>query len=153
MIGLISDTHGRLDPCVHRLFAGAERILHAGDVCGDLIIPELETIAPVTVVAGNCDHDPLLRPTELVTVGGLKFLLHHIVHFGDRRSEIFAAVRRAEPDIVVFGHTHQPCDVTDGGVRYLNPGSVSEGRRGSPRSVATLDTSAAPAIFRLHELR
>ena len=33
-IGLISDTHGLLRPDVHEAFAGVNRILHAGDVCG-----------------------------------------------------------------------------------------------------------------------
>lgn len=153
MIGLISDTHGRLDPRVHQLFAGVEHILHAGDVCGGRILVELEKIAPVTAVMGNCDHDPMLRPLEVVEVGGLKFLLHHIVGLDNRHAEIFASVRRVQPDIVVFGHTHQAYDQTHDGVRYLNPGSVSEGRRGSPRSVATLDPSSSPARFTLHELR
>jgi len=153
MIGLISDTHGRLDPRVHQIFAGVDRILHAGDVCGGLIIPELENIAPVTAVSGNCDHDPLLRPLEVVVVGGLKFLLHHIVRFEDRYAEVFASVQRVKPDVVLFGHTHQPCDVTRDKVRFLNPGSITEGRRGSPRSVATLDTSQTPARFTVHELR
>lgn len=40
-IGLISDTHGLLRPQVHEVFAGVDRILHAGDVCSDTILTEL----------------------------------------------------------------------------------------------------------------
>ena len=54
-IGLISDTHGYLDPKVLELFADASHILHAGDIGGDSIILELKAIAPVTAVLGNTD--------------------------------------------------------------------------------------------------
>lgn len=30
--GVISDTHGRLDPKVLKVFAGVDRIFHAGDI-------------------------------------------------------------------------------------------------------------------------
>ena len=152
MIGLISDTHGRLDTRIVSLFTGVEHILHAGDVCGGGVIQQLERIAPVTAVLGNCDHDPMLRPLEVVELGGLRILLHHIVSLEQPHAEIFQSVRRVGPDIVLFGHTHQPCDVIRDGVRYLNPGSASQGRGGSPRSVATLDPTRSPAQFYLHPL-
>lgn len=30
--GVISDTHGRLDPKVLKVFSGVDRIFHAGDI-------------------------------------------------------------------------------------------------------------------------
>src|SRR5216110_2710106 len=54
-ICIISDTHGFLDPKVPELFAGVERILHAGDVGPHSLLLELEAIAPVTAVLGNTD--------------------------------------------------------------------------------------------------
>ena len=56
-IGVISDTHGYLDPAVIALFAGASHIIHAGDVGNPAIIAALETIAPVTAVSGNVEGD------------------------------------------------------------------------------------------------
>ena len=35
-IGVISDTHGFLDPRIPTIFAGVDHILHAGDVGGCL---------------------------------------------------------------------------------------------------------------------
>jgi Domain of unknown function (DUF3387)/Calcineurin-like phosphoesterase superfamily domain len=58
LIGVISDTHGRLDPAVEELFAGVERIFHAGDVGAEAILARLRAIAPLTAVRGNCDDAP-----------------------------------------------------------------------------------------------
>ena len=79
-IGVISDTHGFLDPKVPEIFAGVSHILHAGDMGGDSIIVELGAIAPVTAVLGNTDSSPAFRLTEVVTLAGRKFLVHHIVN-------------------------------------------------------------------------
>jgi hypothetical protein len=50
-IGVISDTHGCYDPLLDDLLAGAERILHAGDI-GAGILDRLRRLAPVTAVLG-----------------------------------------------------------------------------------------------------
>src|SRR5690606_23566081 len=56
-VGLISDTHGRLRPEVFDIFAGVDRIVHAGDVGDRDILIELAAIAPVTAVWGNVDYE------------------------------------------------------------------------------------------------
>ena len=56
MIGVVSDTHGYLNPKVPELLAGVEHILHAGDIGDAGIIEELARIAPVTTVRGNNDR-------------------------------------------------------------------------------------------------
>ena len=60
-LGIISDTHGVLSPEVHNLFAGVDQIIHAGDIGGEDILFELETIAPVVAVYGNTDTGALRR--------------------------------------------------------------------------------------------
>src|SRR5206468_3742547 len=79
-IGVISDTHGHLDPTIPELLAGVEHILHGGDIGYASIILELEQIAPVTAVLGNNDSAMEFRETELVRVGDRKFLVHHILN-------------------------------------------------------------------------
>src|SRR5579885_3201857 len=49
-IGLISDTHGYFDPRIAELLAGADVILHAGDVGTMNVLDELALIAPVRAV-------------------------------------------------------------------------------------------------------
>src|ERR1700690_3160127 len=78
-IGVISDTHGFLDPKVRDRFAGVGHILHAGDVGPDAIIRELEALAPVTAVSGNTDSSATFRRTEAITLAARQFLVHHIV--------------------------------------------------------------------------
>lgn len=137
-IGVISDTHGWLDPQVLDLFTGVDHILHGGDIGSPRVLLDLETVAPVTAVSGNTDCDPAWRDTEVLELGGRKFLLHHIVDPRHPDPALRERLHRVRPDVVVFGHTHQPFAETIGGTLFLNPGSAKSPRGGSPRSVALL---------------
>jgi hypothetical protein len=137
-IGLISDTHGFLDPKVPELFAGVGHILHAGDMGGDSIIVELEAIAPVTAVLGNTDSSPTFRITEVVVLAQRKFFVHHIVNPHALKENLQLQVARERPDAVVFGHTHKAFCETIGGVLYLNPGYAGKPKFGAERTVAIL---------------
>lgn len=141
-LGLISDTHGYFDPRVSELFAGVEHILHAGDIGSPRVIQELEAIAPVTAVLGNNDFDPTWRETEVVTLWGRKFLVHHIVGLRSLADGIRDRIARAQPAVVVFGHTHQPHEERRGGTLFINPGYAGKPRFGMERSVALLHWDA-----------
>ena len=135
-IGIISDTHGFLDPRIQKIFAGVDHILHAGDV-GDAFIPfELEQIAPVTVVLGNTDLGLTFKLTEVVELGGRKFLVQHIVHPPAPDDKLKSRLVRVRPDVVVFGHTHKPYAETLGGILFFNPGYSGKPKFGTERSVA-----------------
>ncbi len=142
-LGLISDTHGHFDPRIPGLFAGVDHILHAGDIGSARVIQELESIAPVTAVLGNNDFDPTWRETEVVTLGGWKFLAHHIVGLRALAQGIRDRIAREQPDAVVFGHTHQPHEERRGGTLFINPGYAGKPRFGMERSVALLHCDAA----------
>ncbi len=137
-IGLISDTHGFLDPKVPEIFTGVSHILHAGDIGGDSIIAELEAIAPVTAVLGNTDSSPTHRITEVVALAQRKFFVHHIVNPHTLKENIQLQIARERPDAVVFGHTHKAFCETIGGVLYLNPGYAGKPKFGAERTVAIL---------------
>jgi hypothetical protein len=137
-IGVISDTHGWLDPKVSELFAGVSHILHAGDIGNDSIIVELETIAPVTAVLGNTDSSLTFRLTEVVTLAGRKFLVHHIVEPYAPKEQIRLRIARERPDVVVFGHTHKAFCETIDGVLFFNPGSAGKPKFGRGRTAAIL---------------
>jgi uncharacterized protein len=137
-IGVISDTHGHLDPKIHELFAGVSHILHAGDIGNDSIIAELQTIAPVTAVLGNTDSSPNYRLIEVVTGAGRKFIVQHIVNPRELREEFQLRIARERPDAVVFGHTHKAfCEMING-VLYLNPGYAGKPKFRLERSAAIL---------------
>jgi putative phosphoesterase len=140
-IGVISDTHDFLDPRVKDLFAGVDHILHAGDIGTVWITFELEQIAPVTAVFGNTDAGLSFKETEVVTLGGKKFLVHHIVSPHALEEEVQRKITKAKPDVVVFGHTHKAFDQSIGGVRYFNPGYSGRPKLSQSRSVAILNVN------------
>jgi putative phosphoesterase len=137
-IGVISDTHGFLDPEVLRRFDGVDHILHGGDIGTAAIVLELEKIAPVTAVLGNTDVGLTFRETEVVQLGTRKALIHHIVDPAALSDSIRPRLEREAPDVVVFGHSHKPYRQLIGRTLFLNPGYAGKQRFNLPRSIAIL---------------
>ena len=135
-IGVISDTHGFLDPQVEKIFAGVDHILHAGDIGDSMIELELKFIAPVTTVLGNTDLGLTFKETEVATLADKKFLVHHIVNPFAPSEKLEAQIRRHHPDVVVFGHTHKKFCETVNGILFFNPGYSGKPKPGTERSVA-----------------
>lgn len=134
-IGVISDTHGWLRPEALSALAGADRILHAGDVGDPAVLSALAAVAPVSAVRGNCDRGDwasALPVADVVDLGGVSaYLLHD-------RSRLDLDPRAACIGVVVSGHTHQPLAERRDGVLYLNPGSAGPRRFHLPVTVAIL---------------
>ncbi len=141
-IGVISDTHGHLDPQVRELFAGVDHILHGGDIGHAAVILALEELAPVTAVLGNTDVGLDFKETEVVLLEGRKFLLHHIVNVTASADAIQQRLLRERPAVVVFGHTHKPFCREIGETLFCNPGYAGKPRFNLPRSVAILTSDA-----------
>ena len=138
-IGLISDTHGRVRPKLTEVFAGVERIVHAGDVGGAAVLRALAAIAPVEAVSGNGDdrHDPSLPRARTLPVGGLTLHVSHGDELGSPTPG--ALLARYDGDILVYGHTHRAVlfRAPDGRV-VVNPGSAGPQRFNLKPSVAIL---------------
>lgn len=137
-IGVISDTHGYLDPRVEKLFAGVDHILHAGDIGYPTIVLELQFIAPVTAVLGNTDSDIGFRLTETIELARRKFLVHHIVNPWALGDHVQTRITKEQPAAVVFGHTHRKFAQLVNGILFLNPGYAGKPKFGTERSVAIL---------------
>lgn len=141
-IGVISDTHGHLDPKISGFFKGVDHILHGGDIGMPSLVLHLEQIAPVTAVLGNNDLGLEFKETEIVQLDGRKFLVHHIVDTRAPAKPIQNRIIRENPDVVVFGHTHKPFCETIGRTLYFNPGYAGKPRFNLSRSVAILHCDA-----------
>ncbi len=137
-LGLISDTHGYLDPQGLTHFAGVDHIVHAGDVGRPSVVLELEAVAPVTVVSGNVDSHPDWLDTEVLSLAGRTLLVHHIVRPHRPHPDLLRIMNRVRPDVVVFGHTHERFSEVVAGILYVNPGAAGDWRPGQTRSVAVL---------------
>jgi uncharacterized protein len=136
LLVVLADTHVRdgsardLSPAVWRAIDGADAVLHAGDVVGHELLDRLTARAPTYAVLGNNDHvlagrlpDRRRLEFEGVTIG--------MVHDSGARAGRGARLGRWFPgaDLVVFGHSHDPCDAEEAGVRLFNPGSALDRRR------------------------
>ena len=137
-IGIISDTHGHLDPKIPELFQGVAHIIHAGDIGLPWLILELEEIAPVTAISGNTDEGLEYKETELLELEGRKFLVHHEVDPHATDKPINRRIIRDNPDVVVFGHTHKRFCEQIGQTLYFNPGYAGKPKLNLLRSVAVL---------------
>lgn len=110
----------------------ADLILHAGDVCVSSVLDELSAYAPVRAVRGNNDGPDVAAWGAPETLEfDLAGLAVAMVHDSGPAKGRTARMRRRFPgaELVVFGHSHIPMDVTGDGVRVFNPGSPTDRRR------------------------
>ncbi|MGH7482811.1 MAG: metallophosphoesterase family protein [Longimicrobiales bacterium] len=154
-IGLISDTHGRLRPEVFHVFAGVDRIIHAGDVGSPDILVELAAIAEVTAVIGNTDGfdliDRLPEQTAVDAAGWRIEIEHgHRIAGGPRPAPL--RERHPDADVIVYGHTHRPLEDRAGGAIVVNPGAAGPPRFDLRPSVAILSLNGDRATVAFHEL-
>lgn len=152
ILGILSDTHGRSDAATRAiellLAAGAEYLIHCGDVGGEGVLDTLSTL-PAAFVFGNNDYEhrdlteyaraigvTCLGIDGTVTLGGKTIAVTH----GDvpRLISRYTAVD-ANVDYLLTGHSHVPHDRRVGRVRWINPGALY---RATTKTVATLDLAA-----------
>ena len=147
---VLADTHltpssrRRLPGPATALLAGADAILHAGDIVTGELLDELSGFAPVHAVLGNNDHTlrGVLPEVLELELGGVAVAM---VHDSGPSSGRARRLRRRFPaaDLVVFGHSHIP-QLVDGvdGQRLCNPGSPTQRRAQPHHTVAVLDLEA-----------
>jgi len=133
-IAVISDTHipsakSELPPKLLKSIAGADMIMHAGDIILPSVIDELSTIAPVEAVLGNMDH---YMGMELPIKRVLRILGHRIgmIHGYGSPAGIVQRIRMEfkEVSCIVFGHTHSPMNKVMDNILFFNPGSPTDKR-------------------------
>lgn len=133
-IGLLSDTHGYLDPKIFDHFSDCDEIWHAGDLGGLGLLEKLETFKPIRGVYGNIDGQEIrLRwPNhQRFICEGLDIWITHIGGKPPKYTkEILPQIKNNSPDIFICGHSHILRVMKDEThhVLYLNPGAA--GRQG-----------------------
>ena len=161
-VAVLSDTHAprfwkRCPPAVAEHLEGVDLILHAGDVCTVEVLEELAAYAPVRAVLGNNDGPDVAEwgaPETLeCELGGLAVAM---IHDSGPKTGRALRMRRRFPtaDLVIFGHSHIPMDVTADGVRIFNPGSPTDKRRQPYGTLGRLEiTDGVLAAAEIIELR
>ena len=156
LVGVISDTHGRLDERVCELFAGVSHIIHAGDIGDEELIWRLEKVAPVIAVRGNNDAATMCFPNErrAVILGRTFYVRHQFATAEKLNAAQQRLIEQRMPDVVIFGHSHQAYSGQWRGTLLFNPGSAGPKRFSLPRSVGLLELteeSVAPRIITLDD--
>ena len=148
-VGVISDTHGLLRPEAIGFLAGAQYIIHGGDIGGSRIVEDLSRIAPLVAVRGNNDGAgwaAAIPPSALLQVGDfLIYVIHDLAQLDI--DPVAVGVR-----VVISGHSHKPKVDERGGVLYVNPGSAGPRRFKLPTSLAELHISGKSVRARVMEL-
>jgi putative phosphoesterase len=125
LVGIISDTHGYLDPRLAAAFASVDAIVHAGDVGSQRVLELLSEMAPLHAVYGNNDEK----------LGGLGLHLHEDFDLAGVRFHLVHQLSHAKPEpgtrVVAFGHSHKALVEDRRDVLYVNPGAA--GRSGFHR--------------------
>ena len=154
-IGLLSDTHGWLDPALLDHFAGTDVIVHAGDIGNPDVLASLRSVASVVAVRGNIDGGALtvLPDSDHVDVGGKRLAVLHIAGSPLRPNaaarDLIAAAR---PDVLVFGHSHIPVAGRAADVLWINPGAAGHEGFHDERTAARLeiDPVGELKVYRIH---
>ncbi len=144
-IGVISDTHGYLNPAVLSIFKAVDRIIHAGDIESPEILTVLARLAPLDAIRGNMDFgkwaSPLSREDMLVAGEITIYVLHDL-------TRLSLDPQAARIQVVLSGHTHQTEAYWRDACLYLNPGSASLPRHGQAPSVALLEIRGTQINYR-----
>ena len=109
-IGVLSDTHGYLDPRVFHHFEHCDEIWHAGDIGSLAVLDALAQFKPTRVVWGNIDDAQMRRACkeiELFEVEGARIAMLHIAGKADKpNGKAWELIRNHRPQILVCGHSH-----------------------------------------------
>eukprot|EP01132_Coremiostelium_polycephalum_P000181 gene181-240_t len=130
-IGLISDTHGWLDPQVFTYFESCDEIWHAGDIGTPEVMHQLEAFKPSKAVYGNIDGRDLRMhypEQQHFICEGLRVFMTHIGGLPPTYTpDILQTFQQKVPDLFICGHSHILRVIRDKvrpTVLYLNPGAA-----------------------------
>lgn len=130
-IGLLSDTHGFLDPKVMTYFQECDEVWHAGDLGDAAVADSLEKFKPFRAVYGNIDDKDLqVRfPEDLhFACEGLSVFITHIGGIPPRYNpRVKKILKETAPDIFICGHSHilrVKRDPEINNLLYINPGAA-----------------------------
>lgn len=131
-IDVVSDTHGVLPELAYRAVAGADLIVHAGDICDEDVLERLRDQAPVLAVLGNNDwpgqYGPDVRRIAQFERMGVTFKVAHI------RSDLGLLDAR----VAICGHTHVARVERVGACTLVNPGSTTRPSGGQRPSMSRI---------------
>ena len=133
-IGIISDTHGYLEPKDLTHFKQCDELWHAGDIGNLDLLDRLNSFKPTKAVYGNIDGHELRRAVpenQILHYGKVKVLITHIAGKPPRyNTRVMELIKKERPNLLVCGHSHILKVEMDRkhNLLFMNPGAA--GRHG-----------------------
>ncbi|MEE9320841.1 MAG: metallophosphoesterase family protein [Granulosicoccus sp.] len=147
-IGILSDTHGAIDPAVGELMRQCDLVIHAGDVMDAAVLTGIRQHTQALAVAGNNDRDGVVHRSDpsQEAVETLPDLISIelpsgsiVVEHGHRHGfsqPCHQKLIASHPDAraIVYGHTHKQLVDKSQTPWILNPGAAGYTRNyGGPK--------------------
>lgn len=137
-LGVISDTHNVLKEEVLRHLQGCDYIIHAGDICRQEIVEQLNQITKTFVVKGNNDKDEwgsqLPDYLEIELGDHLIYVVHDKKDIPKNLNDV---------DLVIYGHSHKYDLEYRDELIFLNPGGCGKKRFSLPLTMALVELTEA----------
>lgn len=109
-IGLMSDTHGYIDPKVYQYFSDVDEIWHAGDIGSIDVIDELKAFKPFRGVYGNIDDHIIRREVPEFNRFKVEEVNVLMTHIGGKPGKYarpaHEALEKEQPNLFICGHSH-----------------------------------------------
>lgn len=142
LVGIISDTHRNkenMDKATKKI-KKCDLVFHLGDNYEDIDYIKGIYKGKIIGVCGNCDTMKKLSKEAIYTIKGHTIFLTHGDCYRVKLNTFNLKYRAMEigADIVLYGHSHISSIEKDGGILFINPGSVGEPRDRNP-SIAIMD--------------
>ena len=149
-IGILSDTHGNLDPAVNEIMRQCDLAIHAGDVMDAAVLKEIRAHTRALAVAGNNDADGLVKnhseadpqaeaeslPDQILLElpSGCIVMEHGHRHGFHEPSHQKLIASHPRARAIIYGHTHKQLIDKSQTPWILNPGAAGYTRNyGGPK--------------------
>ncbi len=151
-VGILSDSHGFLDPRIAEAVNQCDYIVHAGDIFNAHVLEQLIPKKELICVAGNNDYDSfwseeeadvvnaLPQENDLELPGGL-LVVEHGHRLGNHPEHSEFRKKHTDARLIVYGHTHHRVIDQDALPWIINPGASGKVRTHGGPSCLVLHAS------------
>ena len=129
-IGILSDTHGYIEPRLFDFFASCDMLFHAGDIGSWEVADQLNKFKPLTAVYGNIDGSDIRAvypEVQRANCEGIDILMTHIGGYPERYDrKIYPVLKNFPPKLFIAGHSHILKVMYDKTLQilHINPGAI-----------------------------
>lgn len=150
-VGILSDSHGFLDPRIAETVNQCDYIIHAGDIFNAHVLEQLKPQKDLIVVAGNNDYPGFWKDEEIAIVkalpqkdelelsGGL-ISVEHGHRLGNHPEHERFRKDHSEARLIIYGHTHHRIIDQKAEPWVVNPGASGRVRTHGGPSCLILHT-------------